>query len=61
MELSKEVIENLIKQKELEWILCKRVGMERTQASGLSARLLLYKEDLLDILTAEYKVEVTRL
>lgn len=61
MELTQEMVESLIRSKELEKLLYKRLGIDAGQAKMLASRLISYREDLLDILTAEYKVEVTRL
>lgn len=60
MELTQDVIESLIRQKELERLLYKEVGLEQDQAAYLATRLLVNKDKLVDILQAKYKVEVSR-
>lgn len=61
MELTQEMVEQLIKQKDMERLLVKNLQMEPADAQYLACRLLIYGEEIMDILTAEYKVEVTRL
>ena len=61
MELTQENIEQLIKQKEVEKLLVRDMQMEPSDAQYLACRLLIYGDELMDILTAEYKVEVTRI
>lgn len=60
MELTQEMVEELIKQREIERLLVVNMQMEPANAKYLACRLLNYREELMDILTAEYKIEVTR-
>lgn len=60
MELNKENIEQLIKQKDLERLLVKDLQMEPANAQYLACRLLSHDQEIMNILTAEYKIEVTR-
>ncbi|MBS4872238.1 MAG: hypothetical protein KHZ78_05320 [Peptoniphilus sp. oral taxon 375] len=61
MELTQEMVEKLIKQKDMERLLVKNLQMEPADAQYLACRLLSHDQEIMDILTAEYKVEVTRL
>ena len=61
MELSQEIIEELIKQKEMENLLMENMQMEADNAKYLACQLLNHSEEIMSILTAEYKIEVTRI
>lgn len=61
MELSQEMVEQLIKQKDLERLLVKDLQMEPANAQYLACRLLNHGQEIMNILTAEYKIEVTRI
>lgn len=61
MELNQEIIEELIKQKEMENLLVANMQMEPDNAKYLACQLLNHSEEIMSILTAEYKIEVTRL
>ena len=61
MELTQENIEQLIKQKEVEMLLVRDMQLEQSDAQYLACRLLNHSDELMGILTAEYKIEVTRI
>lgn len=61
MELKKEMIEDLIKQKELERLFIKDMGVDDRRAATLATFVMNYKTKIQDILSSEYKIEVTKL
>lgn len=61
MELTQEMVEKLIKQKDMERLLVRNLQMEPADAQYLACGLLNYDQEIMDILTAEYKIEVTRI
>lgn len=60
MELNQEMVEKLIKQNDMERLLVRDLQIELAEAQYLACRLLNHSEEIISILTAEYKIEVTR-
>ena len=60
MKLDKEMIANMCRERELERLLVAEMQLDRSAGSILARDIVRKKEKVLDILNAEYEIEVTR-